>query len=375
MRCINSSFFVIILILQFYACKNNNPGAQIAPTQEKSIIMEDLNPNELIAAVRIGEKWTFIDIQGNKVIDRSFAFADNFSQGYACVSEGGIRSDKPEGVLAGEFFFINIDGEELPHRSITPSYFSDGVAVLESSRNNYAIMNTDGDIVAKNFETMLPFSNGLSPAKKGDKLGYINTDGEWEFLMKSGDIIDVFRGGIARVKRNGKTGFINPAGQWLIEPELDMAYRFSEGMAAIEIDEKFGFINDEGDIIIPADYNDCGDYSEGLVAVKKNGKWGYIDKEGEVVIPFSFTDCRGFSEGMAAIMQNGKIGYIDTNGKIKIPPSMEAAYDMQNGYTVFLENGKIGYIDQSGNRILEAQYDRANYFVNPEAENPLVRIN
>lgn len=333
-----------------------------------------LSSKPIIAAVRTGDRCEFIDPEGNVLHLGQFQFTDNFSNGLACVNQGGDRIQEPPGIIGGNFRFINLNGELLPLRFNELSFFSHERAIIKDG-NSAFIIDTAGETVAEGFTGIYPFHDGLAAASKLNTLGYLNTDGEWEFQMKSGDIINNFQDGIAKVIRNGKNGFINLTGQWLIEPTALEILPFSERFAAYIENEKYGFLNDEGIKITEAIYDNVTDFKEGLAGFLLNGKWGFININGEVSIKPNFDNVRTFSDGSAAVLKNGKVGYIDAQGNLFIKPQFSASYDFLNGYAIAQENGKLGYIDKNGNWIISPIFDRANNFVNPIADNPLIRIN
>lgn len=333
-----------------------------------------LNSNPLVATVQENDVAYFINKEGQELDIGRFQYADRFSCGWACVNLGGDRVSNPQGVIGGNFRFINPQGEYLPLRFDEAAQFTENRGLIKSA-NTTLIIDEEGNQISDLFTEVLPYCNGLAAAYKGNALGYINQEGEWEFQMKSGDIIDSFKDGIARIVRGGKNGFVNPAGQWLIELTEDKIYAFSEKKAAFQTASKYGFINDNGEPITKAIFEDCADFREGYAAVKQNNKWGFINEEGNIVIPCIYENVRSFSEGRAAIMKGGKVGYIDKENKIIIDLAFDAAYDFKNNIAIYQDQQKVGYITDLGDPIIPTKYDRANYFVLPEENNLLLRIN
>ncbi|GLR16689.1 WG repeat-containing protein [Portibacter lacus] len=333
-----------------------------------------LNSNPLLAAVRTENICEFIDTSGKSAPLGQFQYTDNFSNGLACINEGGNRIQEPPGVIGGNFRFLATDGSTLPLRFDEPSYFSCERAIIKYG-TLAKIVDTTGETIAEGFEGIFPFHTGLAAASKLNAIGYVNVEGEWEFQMKSGDIINNFQDGIAKIIRNSQNGFVNPTGQWLIEPTDLEILPFSERLAGYFENGKYGFLNDEGDKIIAADFDNVTHFKEGLAGVTINDKWGFINANGDLVIEPSFDNVRTFSEGLAAVMKNGKVGYINTKGKLTIKPQFSAAYDFKNGYAVAQEKGKLGYIDEKGKWKISPVFDRANHFVSPLEDNPFLRIN
>lgn len=358
----------IIPLLSIISCNNIEPKK----IQENNNM--EVRSDGLVAAVRNNDIWFFINEKGEDIGLGQFTYADNFSNGWACINYEGSRVADPQGVVGGMFKFINIKGESLDYTLLTPSRFLENRAVIEIGEE-FTIIDEDGNNIQEGFESIYSFHNGLAAAKKNNNLGYLNEDGEWEILMRKGDIIYSFHDSIARIKRNNKVGFINPSGQWLVELTEGIFYDFSDGLAAFEQNGLFGFINDHGEIIIEAIYADCTDFKNGLAGVKINDKWGFITKENISFTEPIYKNVRAFSEGLAAVQLDNLVGYINSTGKLEIEPKFEAAYDFKNGYAVAEQDGKLGYINKKGEWHIPPIFERANQLVNVNESNPLFRIN
>ncbi|WP_235299118.1 WG repeat-containing protein [Portibacter marinus] len=332
------------------------------------------NPENLLAAVRIGPSAFFINVEGSKQSIGEFRFTDNFSSGWACTNMGGERIQNPEGVIGGNFRYVNVAGDVLPVWMEKPSFFSCGLSVIQSG-NDYSVIDVNGSLKIQSFDHIFPFNDHLAAAKKKGNLGYLNTNGEWEFLMKPNDVLHSFSGGIAKIIREKHIGFINQTGQWLIEPQKKEIFDFHERFAVVRSDEKFGFINDVGDVIVQPIFQDMGNFSEGQCAFKEKGLWGFLDSTGMVTIAPRFQQVRAFKEGKAAFQLEGKVGFINQEGEVVIPPTFEAAFEFKNELCIAQQNRKLGYIDASGEWVLSPKYDRANHFVHPEDDNPYFRPN
>ncbi len=361
---------MLLMLIVFSNCVQNHTQVSASIPKESKVEMD----KSLIAAVRENNKWKFINPNGQVVFDEEYTYADNFSDGYACINLEGIRTDDPQGVIGGKFRFMQIDGEINEMSFDTPAAFQEKLAIIEEAGSR-SIIDAELNIIKSYQASVLPCSNGLLAAFDGEKTGYLNKEGKWAISLQYGDMVDSFSDGFARVKRNGKTGYINTDGEWIIEPKYETAYLFKEDRAAIKKDGKFGFIDEKGNQLIPFEFENAGDFSEGLCAVMKNGKWGFINPDGSLIIDFLYDECQGFSEELATILLDGKVGYIDSSGKIVIEAKFESAFDFKNGYAIAQASGKLGFIDKTGKWIIEPKYERVNQFVDPYASNPLLRIN
>lgn len=165
---------------------------------------------------------------------------------------------------------------------------------------------------------------------------------------------------------------------------------FSEGLVACEnLNGEYGFLDLKGNVIVPFIYGDAGNFSEGLAPVYKQVgymytvlgrvpkyKCGYIDTKGNVVIPFEFQETYSasvneFHEGLAVqgVSNNNKFGnrfgYIDKKGKWVIEPKYDTAENFENGIASVAINDKYGYVNKKGEAIIPCIYDEyGGYLVN-----------
>ena len=113
----------------------------------------DIGFSEGLAAVRIGDKWGFIDRQGTYVIEPQFAYAQSFSEGLAVVRIG----DRETGV--GKYGFIDRQGRY---------------------------------VVEPQFDGAQSFSEGLAAVRIGDRWGFIDRQGRY-VINPQFDVVGSFR--------------------------------------------------------------------------------------------------------------------------------------------------------------------------------------
>lgn len=243
-------------------------------------------PN-VLAAVRIGGKFGYIDRAGKMIIEPQFKAASAFHDGLARVED------------ANGIGFIDRNGK----------------MVLRVPKNK-----TWGDFQNQMAISMtrpwgaFPESEKFVPA-----MGFIDTSGAEGIAPRFEDAKDFYEE-LAAVKEEGKWGYINGLGKWVVKPKFEWANEFSEGLAAVKEEGKVCFINHIGRRMIEGDFEIAGYFSEGLCPVKINGKWGYINRLGNVVIEPKYEEANTFFANRSAVKVNGKFGYIDRTGKMIIEP-------------------------------------------------------
>ena len=173
-------------------------------------------------------KWGYIDKSGKFVIEPQFADAFSFSEGRAMVG--------------------------VPNR-------------LYSIQYNWGFIDKQGRwIVPARYDSVSPFSEGLAAILFGDKVGFVDLQGEVVIKPqfdpdggcpdKPGRVgFSRFSEGLAAVQVNGKWGFIDRTGKWVIKPSYACAQPFSQGLAVIGVREqglwRFGYIEPQLGLAYP----------------------------------------------------------------------------------------------------------------------------
>ncbi len=80
--------------------------------------------------------------------------------------------------------------------------------------------------------------------------------------------VKVFSEGLSPAKKNGKWGYINLMGDFVVHPVYDRAYGFSEGVAAVyKNGGGWGFIDRDGNVIIEPKYETATSFKQGRTIV------------------------------------------------------------------------------------------------------------
>jgi WG containing repeat len=209
-------------------------------------------------------KWGYIDGESHFVIPPQFDSANTFSQGLAVVEQNK------------RFGYIATDG----HFVIQPKYYMAG-----PFKEGFAWVMTK-----KPFNL---FGTGEYGMPLFGRFTYIDRTGKEIRQPFYAEHVSNFSEGLAAV-RPGKAvggcseriGYLNTKGEWSIKPQFDDADDFSEGLAAVNRGAK------------------C----------HMGGKWGYVDKEGDVALPFKYTFASQFKNGRACVEEEGEWKSIDNKG-------------------------------------------------------------
>lgn len=285
---------------------------------------------EGLAAVRLGSKWGYVDEKGQVVISAQFTNAGEFSGGLAPVQK------------VSRWGYIDKAGSMvIEPRFDEAGAFSFGFARVRTGAN-WIYIDSIGNRSSIDFWGAANFSEGLTPATNGDKVGYVNSQLSWSIQPQFTDG-GRFSEGVAPVQVGEKWGYIDQSGHLVIQPRFVKAQSFSEGLAAVAEDvNREGYVNKAGKFVIAPKFRDADAFSEGLAPVIYRGhfvssakehsglefvgaRWAYINKSGRLVIKLDQrTDYAGpFVQGMAYVrLKGGRYGYIDRQGRYVWRPSI-----------------------------------------------------
>ena len=318
----NNTLYILIFSTLLFSCSDSG---ELAPESNERMTLktddvrietklDTVTMEGTLAAVKIGDKWGYINAEGEVVIEPKFDSAWSFSEGLAVVGIG-------------------------------------------DSSGKYGYINPEGEIVIKpQFGSARRFSEGLAGVKIGSifsKWGYINAAGEVVIEPQFDEAKD-FSEGLAGVKIGrsymGKWGYINAKGEYVIEPQFYDAYSSQESNGRT----------------ITKYVDNAWYFSEGLVRVMIGDKWGYIDREGKIVIDPQFDLAFSFNNGLALVRKNDKKkGYINTEGEFVIEPQVDPPFyisTLSNGLAVLKIDDKHGYINAKGEVVIEPRFDDARSF-------------
>ncbi len=229
--------------------------------------------SEKLAAVQINGKYGFIDTSGKMVIPAKFDFADSFKDGIARVLIRGGNSPDKELYIDKAGKEVKVDKKKLKLE------YSEGLAA--------GVVETKPKV--KNGRIELPDPDSLL-----------------------------------------KVGYLDENGKQVIPAKFYGARKFSQGLACVCVHdaagkELFGYIDKKGSFaveprfsrVVTSDYEYGVDFSEDLAVVLLPGSrcYGYIDKKGNWVFEPQFGVASEFCEGVACVGTCGGLACIDKQGQ------------------------------------------------------------
>lgn len=313
------------------------------------------NFSDGLAAVNINGKWGFIDATGKMVIEPQFDRVKSFNSGIALVESnknwmyidktgkeitGFPVSDKKYDFEDGIAFirqgdkvgFMDTKGNTVlapAYKDIKP--FNKGWAKFNDN-DKWGLLSKDGKVyIPAEYDEINVSDNKVIIARKGTDWGLIGADKNFKVVNGASKIWEFFgeNGTLTYAKKNDKIGFIDTTGNWVIEPQFEKVRAFNQGLAPVFKDKKWGYIDTNGNMVIPNQFKDAEIFSnDGLAPVKKDKLWGFIDKSGNMVIPDQYDistafigflqggDQKGFINGLARVKYKKQWGFINKSGQV-----------------------------------------------------------
>lgn len=411
-----SLIFCVLFVLSLAACSSpvadgdttSDPASteNVLGLQEELPEATDLLFNYGLACVKVGDKWGFINMKGEMVIEPQFDRMGKFYQGLYTVNENGtyrfmntkgewvndptpgsathftegycvvrkFETDANGNITSARAVLIDASGEvccELPD-GVAPWPVRDGM-IFARSQQGAAVYTPQGEKLfeidgtqtfAGDEETYRVFFDGLLCLEKDDKWGAVNTKGEW-VIEPQFDDLDRFENGLARATVGEYYGYIDAEGEWVIEPQFmnDNYYHFSEGLVGAETDDKIGYIDAEGNwkiVLLGFEWANLGEFHEGIAQVSTDLGAGILKNDGTWILEPTYDHISKFRFGLAAVETDHlSYGFINTKGEIVVAPEYRyTAYYYQDGYAVAQKHdGKWVILDATGKVILDGGFD------------------
>ncbi|MFM2195281.1 MAG: hypothetical protein RL092_881 [Bacteroidota bacterium] len=309
-------------------------------------------PSIDLMPIKAGNKFEYINKEGQIVINPQFSNAGAFSDGLALVASDG----------EGKIGYIDEKGTLIiNHQYKSGTSFREGFAWVVQENGAPTAINTKGEIAfsLQDAKFARVFSEGLA-AYCVQSNGKVN----WGFVDQTGQTkinpqfsgVGNFSGDMCAVAdTTGKWGFIDKTGLIKINYQFGDASDFKGGVAAVANDGKWGLIDASGKFKINPQYDYL--YPDGdLYLIQQSGKWGWVNADGKMVINPQFDGAQPFNgSDKAAIKSNNQWGYIDSEGKITINPQFEYALPYNGDAAIVKSGGRVGLIDAEGKYLLNPQ--------------------
>ncbi len=282
------------------------------------------------AVVRRGTRMGYVSRDGHEVIPCQYAGTENFREGLAAVTEWDAVMTAPATSRERAYAirqhkkpvgYINRAGE----RVIEPSFifggeFSEGVADVEYDIGKWGFADAEGNIRPVEARSLYGFREGRARFADGDgREGFLDTELRVAIPPVYEGAFDFYEGLAWATEEYGQVSshFLDPVGQRVLTFDTYCDDEFSEGLLAVRSGNLWGFVNKSGEQVIPPISENAGNgFQQGMASVQCDGKWGCIDVEGTMVIAPRFDWSCAFSEGLAWVSVGGTSGFVNSAGDV-----------------------------------------------------------
>lgn len=198
--------------------------------------------HEGLAAVRIGEKWGYINPEGRLVIPPSYNKAASFADGRA-------RVEQQVGPFETKIGFIDKNNAVvIPLEHSDVSHFSQNRAVVKA-QGKYGFIDEKGAYAIRpQFDQAGQFSLGLAPVRFGRTWGFVDEKGNIVINPSYAGVLPFSANGLALAADNNtqQMGFLDREGKWAIAAQFELATPFYADIAFAKVGDKWGIIDKTG---------------------------------------------------------------------------------------------------------------------------------
>lgn len=385
MKTFRSILLCLTLLFALAACSTlgtpdgDTTSGGVTPT-ENVLGLEEENPlsdalfNYGLVCVKVGDKWGFVNLEGEMVIEPQFDREGKFRQGLYAVNEDGT------------YRFINTEGEWVNEPTAgNARYFTEGYCIVVNVETDetgkvtayrQSLIDATGEVCFELPERVSswPVRDGVMILRDENGISLYTPQGEKLFELEGSQLFEadeseyrVFFDGLLCVEKDGKWGAVNAEGVWVIEPQFDKLACFENGVAKATVGDYYGYINTAGEWVVePQFIENYDDFSEGLVGAETDDKVGYIDAQGNwkiVLSGFEWTILGEFEGGVASVNTDRGAGIINKDGEWVVEPTYRYISKFEHGLAaVETDYNCYGFINAAGEIVVPAEYRYTAYF-------------
>lgn len=298
------------------------------------------------------------------------------STGYGLINREGMFVLDP--VLdqlehtKGNFFYgfdenqyLLVHGDEIRAQVSYNSYHKitkEGDLMLEYIHGKLRrVIEEDGILLdAVGMESVILIGKELYNVRfRENKLGLLGKKGWLVQPTSDADWIGLGSEGLYPAKKNGKWGFVSESGNWIILPQFEEVGTFSERLAAYRNGNFWGLINSDGRIVNEAKWKEVKNFSGGIAIVKSEDASFYLlNSAGNLANPTGFEKICRLKDGYFLVETMGKKGILENTGNSVLPLEFEQIEVVAKDLFIVYKNGLAGIINSSGNTLFPIQYQQ-----------------
>jgi hypothetical protein len=260
-------------------------------------------------------------------------------------------------MLNGEYFVIDREFKIYKTDFDLVGDFVKGIAIAKKN-DKFAYINTIGKLLTDfEFDNIEPFKNNLAFVVKGDSEFLINNDFKIQYSLKRTNI----KGTVIIVNINSnKTnayGLVNLKDNTILIKDLDSISDFSNRYAMINKLNELKLVDISGNICYSVKL-DMKEYY--IVESTKNKLIGVKDKDFSNLIACKYDDIQPFNNGITQVTKGDKKYYINKTD-VKL---YDKIYECLEGMSIIEKEGKYGFANEYGQVVIEPIYEKVGKFKN-----------
>lgn len=183
----------------------------------------------------------------------------------------------------------------------------------------------------------------------GSKGWLVNPQSDAEWIGKGSE-------GMFPARKNGKIGFITSNGEWVIEPQFDETLGFAEGTAVVQKNGSWQLISKEGGLLGISNWQEIKPVNKGIAIAKASNEHFLIDRSGNKLTSIGYEKICRLSNGLFITENQGNRGLLDRSGTVLFPTEFESIQPENEDFILVSKEGKSGVISSNGEVIFPLDY-------------------
>lgn len=258
--------------------------------------------------------------------------------------------------------YLLIRGDEIKAQVSYNSYHrisKDGDLMLEYIHGKLRrVMEEDGILLdAVGMENVTLIGKELYNVKfRENKLGLLGKKGWLVQPQSDADWIGMGSEGLFPAQKGGKYGFLNPSGAWVIEPKFTAVNPFSESYASVSQQNLWEIIGKNGQTVASDSWDELREFKDGVSISRKSDELYLINSSGSRVNEHGFEKICRLETGFFLVEKNQKRGLLSLTGEEILAPEFDQIQVENEQFILVRKNGKVGVLKSSGEVLFPLDY-------------------
>lgn len=285
--------------------------------------------SEGLSVVLDDDGFKVMDEAGNILTIKAYSYISEYKEGRTVASYSCSDGKSLYG-------YLDMEGKEIiPLNYEYASDFNGGKALVKLEKNNFALIDIDGNIL--------------------QHFNYLLVEGPNDGLLSF------------KANMDSLFGYMDEEANIMIQPKFYQAMPFAEERAVINMSKdytnKFGLIDKAGEYILEPQYNEINLLGEKRYAIGKainekspylGSKYAVANENGKLLTDFIYFSISQYNNGLASASDNQNTFFIDKDGKIvdNLPViSGTGTMELQGNIIKAFIDQRLSYLSKAGKEI------------------------